>query len=54
MLNSPENGPLDLLSPAALVARAIMDIEDSDDDIRDVLLFDLLRAAWPDPLAQNQ
>jgi hypothetical protein len=54
MLDSSENSPLDLLSPVALVARAIQDIEESNDDCRDVLLFDLLRAAWPDPLSQNQ
>jgi hypothetical protein len=47
-------GPLDSVSAMALVVRAIEDIDSSSEERRDVLLFDLLSAAWPDPTAQNQ
>jgi hypothetical protein len=46
--------PLDPTSAAELVARAVFDIDASDDEQRDALLCDLLSAAWGDPLAQSQ
>jgi hypothetical protein len=39
---------------AELVARVIFDIDASDDKDRDVLLSELLCAAWGDVLAQMQ
>lgn len=53
MMNS-DREPLDAMSATALVARAIRDIDASSEERRDVLLFDLLSAAWPEPVAQNQ
>jgi hypothetical protein len=49
-----ESGPLDSLEIFALVLRAVRDIDTSSDERRDVLLFDLLCSAWPEPVAQNQ
>ena len=46
--------PLDPASATELVVRAIGDSDASDDEHRDVLLADLLRAAWGSVLAQNQ
>ncbi len=46
--------PLDEPAAALLVARAIHDIDLSTDARRDVLLYDLLCAAWGSPWAQNQ
>jgi hypothetical protein len=52
---NPSNGsPLDPTSAAERVARVILDIDASDDEYRDVLLSDLLCAAWPSVLAQSQ
>jgi hypothetical protein len=53
MMNS-DSGPLESISAAELVARAVRDIDASSDERLDVLLFDLLSAAWPEPIAQNQ
>jgi hypothetical protein len=51
----PSNGsPLDPTSAAELVARVIFDIDESDDELRDVLLSELLCAAWGSVLAQRQ
>jgi hypothetical protein len=50
----PNNWALDRASAAALVVRAIDDIDASDDEYRDVLLSDLLCAAWGSVLAQQQ
>jgi hypothetical protein len=52
---NPSNGsPLDPTSAAELVARVLLDIDASDDEYRDVLLSDLLCAAWPSVLALSQ
>jgi hypothetical protein len=50
----PNNWSLDRASAAALVVRVIDDIDASDDEHRDVLLSDLLCAAWGSILAQKQ
>lgn len=47
-------GALGAPERAELVARAVSEIDASSEDLRDVLLFDLLSAAWPEPVAQNQ
>jgi hypothetical protein len=39
---------------AMLVLRVIDDIDRATDDKRNVLLIELLCAAWGDPLARNQ
>jgi hypothetical protein len=49
-----EPNGLDRASTAAQVLRAIHDIDQSSDEQRDVLLFDLLCAAWGSPSAQSQ
>jgi len=49
-----EPNGLDPASTAALVVRTIEDIEESTDEERDALLFDLICAAWGSPLAQSQ
>jgi hypothetical protein len=46
--------PRDPISVAAVVVRAIDDIDASGEDERDELLSDLLCAAWGSILAQNQ
>ena len=46
--------PPDPASAAALVARVIFDIDASDDELREVLLSELLCAAWGSVLAQRQ
>jgi hypothetical protein len=48
------NWPLDEISAAELVVRVVDSIDASDDEHRDVLLSDLLSAAWGSVLAQNQ
>ena len=51
----PNDWALDRASAAALlVVRVIDDIDASDDEDRDVLLSDLLCAAWGSVLAQKQ
>ena len=49
-----DNSPLDRASAAELVVRVVDSIDASDDEYRDVLLSDLLFAAWGSVLAQNQ
>jgi hypothetical protein len=49
-----ESWPLDAVSAAALVVRAVCDIDQSSHEQRDVLLSDLLCAAWPSCWAQDQ
>ena len=49
-----EPNGLDPASAAALVVRTIHDIEQSTDEQRDALLFDLPYAAWGSEPAQNQ
>jgi hypothetical protein len=46
--------PLDRVSAAELVVRVVDSIDASDDEHREVLLSDLLSAAWGSVLAQNQ
>jgi hypothetical protein len=50
----PAEWPLDAASVAALVARIKSEIEDGSHRSRDVLLGDLLCAAWPSRPAQDQ
>lgn len=50
----PECWPLEPMSAAALVVRAIDAIDTTDDGDRDALLADLLAAAWGTPWARNQ
>jgi hypothetical protein len=45
---------LEAIATSELVPRAIREIDESGEERRDVLLFDLLSAAWPEPVAQNQ
>jgi hypothetical protein len=49
-----EPGQLDVAGGAGLVQRAVRDIDASDVAEVDVLLSDLLCAAWPTPRAQSQ
>ena len=49
-----DDWPLDAVSAMALVARVVHDIDTSSEEHRDVLLSDLLRAAWGSLWAQNQ
>jgi len=49
-----EGWPLDRASATALVARLIHDIDHSGEEERDILLSDLLCAAWPSPCSQGQ
>ncbi|HXW58036.1 MAG TPA: hypothetical protein VEJ23_01025 [Solirubrobacteraceae bacterium] len=46
--------PLDPAAAAALVIRAVEDIDSSTEEKRDLLLCDLLCAAWGSIYAQNQ
>jgi len=50
----PNDRPLDSISAAALVARAIDDIDESSEEDQCVLLSELLCAAWGSLWAQNQ
>jgi hypothetical protein len=50
----PDSWPLDAVSAAELLARVIRDIDQSSEQNRDVLLSDLLCAAWPSRWAQDQ
>jgi len=49
-----DNRSLDAQSTNAVVERARRDIDLSSQETRDVLLCDLLCAAWGSVLAQNQ
>jgi hypothetical protein len=51
---TPDIWPLDAVSAAMLVVRAIDDIEQSSDEQRAALLSALLCAAGGSPWAQNQ
>jgi hypothetical protein len=46
--------PLDLASAMALVKRAVRELDESTLQTRDLLLADLLCAAWPTPCGQDQ
>ena len=50
----PDDRPLDRIRAAALVARAIDDIDASTEEQSEALLSDLLCAAWGSIQAQNQ
>jgi hypothetical protein len=50
----PGSFPADPVAIAAVVVRAIDDIDIATDDDRMTLLADLLCAAWGTPQAQNQ
>jgi hypothetical protein len=52
---NPFNGsPLDPTSAAALVARVIVDIDESDEETRGVLMSELCLTAWGSVRAQAQ
>jgi hypothetical protein len=53
-MTSSEGWPLDAASAASLVARVVRDIDRRYDEDVDVLLSDLLCAAWPTCWAQDQ
>jgi hypothetical protein len=50
----PDGLPVDRVAAAALVVRVIDEIDTSNDEGRDVLLVDLMCAAWGSALAQQQ
>ena len=50
----PNSSPLDSAWVAALVVRAVDDIDARDEPDHQALLCDLLSAAWGSALAQNQ
>jgi hypothetical protein len=50
----PEGWPLDSVAAAALVSRAVSEIDERGEDQSDALLCALLCAAWPERLAQDQ
>ncbi len=50
----PDYRPLDLATATALVRRVVRDLDKSTLDQRDILLADLLCAAWPSCCAQEQ
>ena len=49
-----EVGPVEVANAADLVGRTIRDIDASDVAEIELLLTDLLCAAWPTPTAQSQ
>ncbi len=50
----PNPWPLDSVSATALVMRVVDDIDQSNEEQRDLLLCELLCAAWGSLWAQNQ
>jgi len=46
--------PLDASYAHALVSRIARDVDDTSSECRDLLLEDLMCAAWPTSTAQNQ
>jgi hypothetical protein len=50
----PKIWPLDPMSAALLVARVIDELDSSTEEQRDLLLCELLDAAWGNLWAQNQ
>jgi hypothetical protein len=50
----PNSWPLDPIATAALVVRSVDEIDASTEEQRDLLLSDLLCAAWGSIWAQNQ
>lgn len=53
-MESSDSHPFDAAAAAELVVRVVVAIDASDDRERDVLLMDLLCAAWGSSLAQRQ
>ena len=53
-MSAADDSPLEPASSAELVARAIHDIDATDDEYRDALLDDLMWAAWGGLLARRQ
>jgi hypothetical protein len=50
----PRDWPLDPVSAAAAVIRAVEDVDASNEDQRDELLYDLVSTAWGCIWAQDQ
>jgi hypothetical protein len=50
----PESWPLDTRFAVALIGRVKRDIDDTSEELSDLLLADLLCAAWPTSTAQDQ
>jgi hypothetical protein len=46
--------PLDAVYGTALVARIMLHMDEDSDERREVLLSDLLCAAWPSPATRDQ
>jgi hypothetical protein len=49
-----EGWPLDAVSAASLVARALDDLDSRSEEQSNILLSDLLCAAWPTCWSQDQ
>jgi hypothetical protein len=52
--NPIDSWPLDARYALALVARVTRDVDDASNDRRNLLLEDLMCAAWPTAAAQDQ
>ena len=52
--NPTDSWPLDARYALALVARVRREVDDAGDDRRNLLLEDLICAAWPTSAAQDQ
>jgi hypothetical protein len=50
----PRDWPLDPATAAAVVVSAIEELDASNEDQRDALLYDLVSAAWGSLWAQDQ
>jgi hypothetical protein len=50
----PRDWPLDPVTAAAVVVRAIEEVDAGSEDERDALLYDLVTAAWGSLWAQDQ
>jgi hypothetical protein len=50
----PRDWPLDPVAAAAVVVCAIEEVDNSSEDDRDALLYDLVAAAWGSLWAQDQ
>jgi hypothetical protein len=50
----PRDWPLDPVVAAAVVVRVVEDLDKSDEDQRDALLYDLVSAAWGSLWALDQ
>jgi hypothetical protein len=54
LMRDADRDPVDSVSAAALVARVIAEVDRCSGERRDEFLVDLLCAAWPSRLAQEQ